>query len=142
LTQYGAGSRIIYWILLAVVTAVLIVLPVVRVDVIIQGNDQIRPITERASIVARAAGFVSELNVRDNDKVKKGDVTLRFEFQAVQTKKVYYDQRWKQTTKEVADLQYLIGQVCNSTRRSILHNFRWQNMSPSFRVIPRMLRLR
>ena len=72
LTQYGARRLNYLWILLAVVTAVLIVLPTVKVDVTIQGNGQVRPITERVSIVVRAAGFVSELNVRDNDKVKKG----------------------------------------------------------------------
>jgi HlyD family secretion protein len=114
LTQYESRRPVIYWISMVIVIAALIALPIVKVDVTVQGSGKVRPITERASIVARAAGFVSELNVRDNDKVKKGDVILRLEFQAVQAKKVYHDRRWKQTTKEMADLQYLVGQVRNS----------------------------
>ena len=45
--QHTTKSQIIYWVVLAAVTAAMIALPFIYVDISVQGSGVVRPITEK-----------------------------------------------------------------------------------------------
>jgi membrane fusion protein, peptide pheromone/bacteriocin exporter len=74
LARRGRSRPYVYRCALVMVAGILAALPVVHVDLTMQEFGRIRPATERSTIVARTAGFIASLKVRDNDLVKTGKV--------------------------------------------------------------------
>ena len=76
--QHTTKSQIIYWIVLAAVTAVMIALPFIYVDISVQGSGVVRPVTEKTEIKSSITELIDSVYVREGDQVNKGDVLLRF----------------------------------------------------------------
>ena len=76
--QYTTKSQIIYWVVLAAVTAAMIALPFIYVDISVQGSGVVRPITEKTEIKSSITELIDSVYVREGDQVNKGDVLLRF----------------------------------------------------------------
>jgi membrane fusion protein, peptide pheromone/bacteriocin exporter len=70
--------------------------------------------------VARTAGFISSIQVHDNDLVHTGDILLTLSTQGLQAKFDFNDSQTKVVTKELADLSYLLDHVGN--KRPVLVN--------------------
>jgi multidrug resistance efflux pump len=120
LTKRGRTRPYVYWTALAMCAAALLSLPIIHVDVTVQERGRVRPATERTAIVARTAGFISSIQVHDNDLVHTGDILLTLSTQGLQAKFDFNDSQTKVVTKELADLSYLLDHVGN--KRPVLVN--------------------
>ena len=113
LTKQGRSRPYVYWAAMLLCASALISLPIVHVDVSVQASGRVRPAVERSSIVARTAGFVSSVRVRDNDLVKAGDTLLTLESQALQAKWDFNRTQLDEVGKELADLECLLNKLAN-----------------------------
>jgi multidrug resistance efflux pump len=120
LTKRGRNRPYVYWTALVMCAAALLSLPIIHVDVTVQERGRVRPATERTAIVARTAGFISSIQVHDNDLVHTGDILLTLSTQGLQAKFDFNDSQTKVVTRELADLNYLLDHV--EKKRPVLVN--------------------
>jgi multidrug resistance efflux pump len=98
-TKMGRNRPYVYWTALVMCAGGLLSLPIIHVDVTVQEHARVRPATERTSIVARTAGFISSVRVHDNDLVHTGDTLLTLNTQGLQAKFDFNDSQTKVLTK-------------------------------------------
>jgi len=95
----------------------LVSLPVVHVDLTVQESGRVRPATERSAIVARTAGFISSIRVRDNDPVHAGETLVLLDTRGLQAKFDFNETQSKLVNQELADLGYLLD--CVGAKRPV-----------------------
>lgn len=105
--QHTTKSQAIYWVVLATIVLAFILLPFVNVDISIQSNGVIRPAIEKTEIKATISGIVNEVYVYEGQKVKKGDILLRFRASSSHEKITYQDNRLRDYEEHIADLKTL-----------------------------------
>ena len=76
--QHTTKSQIIYWVVLLAITATMIALPFIYVDISVQGSGVVRPVTEKTEIKSAITELVDSVYVREGEQVSKGDILLRF----------------------------------------------------------------
>ena len=116
--QHTTKSQIIYWVVLAAITATVIALPFIYVDISVQGSGIVRPVAEKAEITASITEIVDSVYVREGQQVSKGDVILRFRTNNSYYKINYQSSRLNDCEAHLADLAYLSKGNCPSTFRS------------------------
>ena len=110
--QHTTKSQIIYWIVLAAVTAVMIALPFIYVDISVQGSGVVRPVTEKTEIKSSITELIDSVYVREGDQVNKGDVLLRFRTNNSDYKINYQTNRLNDYEAHLSDLAYLAKGEC------------------------------
>ena len=105
--QHTTKSQAIYWVVLAAVTAALISLPFIYIDISVQGSGVIRPITEKTEIKAAVTELVDSVYVREGQQVNKGDILLRFRTSNPDYKITYQTNCLNDYEAHLADLTYL-----------------------------------
>lgn len=120
--QHTTKSQVIYWVVLAAVTAALIALPFIYVDISVQGSGVIRPVTEKTEIKAAITELVDSVYVREGQQVNKGDILLRFRTNNSDYKITYQTNRLNDFEAHLADLAYLAkgeapANFCSPVRR-------------------------
>ena len=116
--QHTTKSQVIYWVVLAAITATIIALPFVYVDISVQGGGVVRPVTEKTEIKAAITEYVDSVFVREGQQVRKGDVLLRFRTNNSDYKINYQTNRIKDYEDHLADLAYLAEGQTPSVFRS------------------------
>jgi HlyD family secretion protein len=111
LAKRGRTRPYVYWTALIICSCALLSLPIVHVDLTVQELGRVRPATERSAIVARTAGFISSIQVHDNDLVHSGDTLLTLNTQGLQAKCDFNETQRKLVDRELADLGYLLERV-------------------------------
>lgn len=107
LYQHTTNSQKIYWVVLLAVTAALVSLPFIYVDISVQGSGIVRPVTEKTEIKSAITELVDSIYVREGDQVNKGDVILRFRTSGADYKINYQSNRLNDYNEHLADLLYL-----------------------------------
>ena len=110
--QHTTKSQIIYWVVLAAVTAAMIALPFIYVDISVQGSGVVRPITEKTEIKSSITELIDSVYVREGDQVNKGDVLLRFRTNNSDYKINYQTNRLNDYQAHLTDLAYLAKGEC------------------------------
>ena len=105
--QHTSKSQIIYWIVLSTIVMAFVLMPFIYVDISIQSNGVVRPITEKTDIKSTISGIINEVYVREGQKVKKGELLLRFRVSSSNEKIAYQDIRLKDYNDHIADLKIL-----------------------------------
>ena len=105
--QHTTKSQAISWVVLAAVTAALISLPFIYIDISVQGSGVIRPVTEKTEIRAAITELVDSVYVREGQQVNKGDILLRFRTSNPDYKITYQTNRLNDYEAHLADLTYL-----------------------------------
>lgn len=105
--QHTTKSQVIYWVVLAAITATIIALPFVYVDISVQGGGVVRPVTEKTEIKAAITEYVDSIFVREGQQVNKGDVLLRFRTNNADYKINYQTNRLNDYEAHLADLACL-----------------------------------
>jgi membrane fusion protein, peptide pheromone/bacteriocin exporter len=113
LAKQGPSRPYVYWTALAICTVALASLPMIQVDVSVQERGRVRPAAERSAIVARTAGFIASVHVRDNDLVRAGDTLLTLNARALQAKLDLNGSQTELVEKELTDLSYLLEGLSN-----------------------------
>lgn len=110
--QRTTKSQIIYWVVLLAITAAFVALPFIYVDISVKGNGVIRPLAEKAEIISPLTEMVDSVYVREGDKVKKGDIILRFRTYGTDHKINYQTSRLNDLEAHLADLSVLSAGKC------------------------------
>ena len=105
--QHTTKSQVIYWVVLLAITATLVALPFIYVDISVQGSGVVRPIAEKAEIPSSVTEIVDSVFVREGEQVKKGDVILRFKTANSDYKISYQISRLNDCSAQLMDLAYL-----------------------------------
>lgn len=105
--QHTTKSQIIYWVVLAAVTAALIALPFIYVDISVQGSGVVRPVTEKTEIKSAITELVDSVYVHEGQQVNKGDILLRFRTNNSDYKITYQTNRLNDYEAHLTDLAYL-----------------------------------
>lgn len=100
-------SQIVYWIVLATIALSIILLPFIYVDVSVQSIGIVRPITETTEIKATVSEIISEVYVHEGQKVKKGELLLRFRSSSPHEKIQYQEKLLSDLNAHISDLQIL-----------------------------------
>lgn len=108
LYQHRTKSQMIYWVVLAAVTATLVSLPFIYVDISVQGSGVVRPVAEKTEIKATITELVDSVYVREGEQVRKGDVILRFRTNNSDYKINYQSSRLNDCNAHLSDLESLV----------------------------------
>ena len=76
LHKNSTKSQIIYILIVLAIISAIISLPFINVTITVQGRGIIRPIAEKSEVTSLVSGIVTEITVKENQKVKKGDNLL------------------------------------------------------------------
>ncbi|WP_460637704.1 HlyD family efflux transporter periplasmic adaptor subunit [Larkinella harenae] len=79
-------SQLIYTTVLLAITAIVVALPFIYVDVSVQASGLIRPVAERSDVKTTTSGPVAVLWVRENQAVRAGQPLLRLQTEILDTK--------------------------------------------------------
>lgn len=110
--KHTTKSQKIYWVVLLAVTLALVSLPFIYVDISVQGNGVVRPVTEKTEIKASITEMVDSIYVREGDQVNKGDIILRFRTNNPDNKINYQSNRLNDFNEHLADLTLLAKGKC------------------------------
>jgi membrane fusion protein, peptide pheromone/bacteriocin exporter len=108
LAHQGRNRPYVYWAALVGCTVALIALPLIHVDVTVQERGRVRPAAERSAIVARMAGFIASIKVRENDLVHAGDTLFVLNAGGLEAKVELNRSQTALIDQELADLDYLL----------------------------------
>lgn len=97
---------------MAAVTAAIIALPFIYVDISVQGSGVVRPVAEKTEIKSAITELVDSVYVREGDQVNKGDILLRFRTNSSDYKINYQTNRLNDYEAHLADLAYLAKGEC------------------------------
>ena len=120
--QHTTKSQIIYWVVLLAITATLVALPFVYVDISVQGNGYVRPVAEKAEIISTISEIVDSVFVTEGQQVKKGDALLRFRTSSSDYKINYQSSALNDCNAHLADLAYLANNQCPEQFKSPMRN--------------------
>lgn len=77
------------------------------IDISILSNGVVRPAIEKTDIKATISGIINDVYVYEGQKVKKGDILLRFRASSSHEKIAYQDNRLKDFEDHISDLKTL-----------------------------------
>lgn len=101
-------SQIVYWIVLALIALTIVLLPFIYVDVSVQSLGMVRPVTEITEIKATVSELISEVHVHEGQKVKKGELLLRFRSSSPHEKIQSQEKLLSDLYAHISDLQVLV----------------------------------
>lgn len=121
LYQHCTASQKIYWVVLTAITAVLISLPFIYIDISVQSNGIVRPIAEKTEVNSPVNELVDSVYITEGTQIKKGDIILRFRTNNSDYKINYQSNQLDDQKAHLADLTYLAKGVrpqsfCSPTR--------------------------
>ncbi|GAB4011592.1 HlyD family efflux transporter periplasmic adaptor subunit [Spirosoma sp. KCTC 42546] len=107
LPRVSVRSQIIYTTVLGVVLLTIVALPFIYVDVSVQANGLVRPVSERSEVKATAGAVVEKVMVREWQPVKKGQPLFQLRSDALDTRKQLVDKQIAEKVAFVRDLDQL-----------------------------------
>lgn len=110
--QHTTKSQIIYWVVLLAITAAIVALPFVYVNISVQADGLVRPVAEKAEITSSITEYVDSVFVHEGTQVHKGDILLRFRTNGSDYKINYQSGRLSDCRAHLADLAYLANGKC------------------------------
>lgn len=105
--KHPTKSQKIYWVVLFALTAAIISLPLVYVDVSVQDAGTIRPAVEKTEIKASITEFVDSVYTKEGLKISKGDTILTFRASNANYKINYHKERLRDVQEHINDLKEL-----------------------------------
>ncbi|RYC67239.1 MULTISPECIES: HlyD family secretion protein [Spirosoma] len=107
LPRVSVRSQIIYTTVLGAIVLTLLALPFIYVDVTVQANGLVRPVSERSDVKATAGAVVEAVLVREWQTVRKGQPLFRLRSEQLQTRQQLLDQQRTEKQAFVRDLSQL-----------------------------------
>lgn len=105
--KHPTKSQKIYWVVLFTLTAAIISLPLVYVDVSVQDAGTIRPAVEKTEIKTSITEFVDSVYTKEGLKISKGDTILTFRASNANYKINYHKERLRDLQEHINDLKEL-----------------------------------
>lgn len=113
------SSFTVYWIFLLIVSATLIMLPFVYVDITMSSSGVIRPEHEKTTVISSVTEFVDSIFVKEGDTVHKGDTILLLSTKSAEHKMRHDRLLIDENLSQIYDLGYLSKGKCPPVFRSM-----------------------
>lgn len=107
LIKISSRSKIIYWIIIILITGSIFLLPFIYVDVSVQTRGFIQSEIEKQKIFTPFQGKISYSNVKNGVKVKKGDTLLIIDSETIKAQKIALGKKISENEESVSDLEKL-----------------------------------
>lgn len=101
-------TNIIYNIVLLFLSAIIISLPYIYVDIYVNASGFIRPISERTLVTASVSEFVDSVYVKEGMHLKKGDVIFTQRSQKNENQQKYRTKMVRKIDAKIKDLENII----------------------------------
>ncbi len=105
--QHNRNSRVIYLMVVMLTVTALISLPFIYVDVTVKSAGITRPITEKTQLRIPLNGKVSDVHIRENTRVNKGDFILSLRTDLLDSRIDFHRSRIAELTTFLEDLSLL-----------------------------------
>lgn len=107
LIKINVRSRIIYWIIITIIVAILCLLPIINVDISVQARGYFQSEIERQTVLTSFQGKVLFASVRNGEYVKKGDTLLIIDCESVKAQRNSLLERINENDSSINDLEKL-----------------------------------
>lgn len=107
LARFSKRSHVIYVTVIVVLSAGAVALPVIHVDVSVQSDGIVRPVTEKHEVTAPTGGFVETFAVRETQQIQQGQLLLRLRDTPLQARLAMGRRQLEQTRRFINDLELL-----------------------------------
>jgi len=107
LVKISARSRIIYWIIIGTVVALIASLPYIFVDVSVQARGYFQSDIEKQVVYTPFQGKVRYTSVRNGERVEKGDTLLVIDYETISAQTVAFRQKIAENDASLSDLEIL-----------------------------------
>lgn len=105
---HGRDRLWVYWMFLLVTGAAAVSLPLVKVDLSVGGQGQVRPAIERISVFPAVDGYIKQIHVVDNQAVKKGELLLEIDSPVVDARTIQNQRQREENQDALRDLAVLL----------------------------------
>jgi HlyD family secretion protein len=129
LHDHMVRSQIIYAMVLIAVAGMIMVLPVIRVSLSIQGRGIIRPFSEIAEIRVIPSAPVSAVYISEGHRVEKGDTLLTLGPEGIESRLKFMRRELQTTENYIADLLNLTSEKKVTCYQSDLYRIQYGNYS-------------
>lgn len=109
LHQTRTRSQIIYSVTLLAILIALVSLPFIYTTVSVKGSGALQSNVERAELFAPVAGKISFINIKDNQKVNKGEVLLSIDATLPTQQNQLLHSRTTQLQQQLSDAEHCLG---------------------------------
>jgi len=110
LHKNSTKSQVIYITVLLVIVVVFSLLPVIHVNLSVQGTGIVRPVSEKTEVKAIASEIIEQVFIRENQLIVKGSPILQLRTDNINSKIQFLQYQKTVTANNVADLTMLILQ--------------------------------
>ena len=107
MSRHASKSNIIYCIVCLMVIVGLSLLPVLKISVSVQSAGIIRPVLEKNRIKLLVSGTVTDILIKDNQNVEKGQVILKLDTSVLEEKLVFNKYEETESKDFIHDLKIL-----------------------------------
>lgn len=116
-SNFRVRSRVIYLTVLLFVTACIVSLPFIRVDVSTQSRGVIRTSSENTVVQSAIYGEVVYYNLSENKFISKGDVLVQFDSSHLDEQVRFYTEKHEQNNLFISDLSTILREGAPHTSR-------------------------
>jgi len=118
LWNHKVKSQVIYTIIVLSVITFLLLLPCIYVDITVQADGLIRPVSEKTEIRSIASGLVTQIFIKESQNITKGDTLLIFNRDNIESSIEFTKFQLSQTKDYINDLETLLDQNYNAPLKS------------------------
>jgi membrane fusion protein, peptide pheromone/bacteriocin exporter len=116
-------SKIIYWIIIAIIVAGIAVLPFIYVDVSVQARGYFQSEIEKQIVYTSFQGKVVFASFHNGDRVKKGDTLLIIDSETIRAQQSALRKRTEENDASISDLEKLTvidSSILNSEKVALI----------------------
>lgn len=106
-----------YNVILSLFFMIVVSLPFIFLDVTVDCPGMLRPIVESNAIRTSASGFISSLHIKENERVKKGDLLIEVRSTGLEHREAYIYEKIKENHIQAKDIRELISLISASSGR-------------------------
>ena len=117
---HGRDRPFVYWLFLLLTGAAALSLPLIKVDMSVGGQGQVRPAIERISVYPAVDGYIQQIHVRDNQPVRQGGLLMELDSSSVDARATQNRRQSEENQAAMRDLALLLK---NSTVAGIRDRF-------------------
>ncbi len=100
-------SRIIYWIIIFFISADLIILPFIYVDIVVQARGYFQSEIEKQTVYSPFQGKITYTSVRNGIEIEKGDTLFIIDSETIKAQKNALQKKILENSMAIADLEKL-----------------------------------
>lgn len=118
--RHTVKSQILYSTTLCFVAVIFATLPFIKADVSVQSSGIIRTTAEKQILKAPISGIISELSIKENNPVRKGELLIAVEAKSIEKNIELNEHRQQLVSNYIEDLNTLKSGIVNGVELSLI----------------------